>query len=618
MNSDGGFHVMERNGKLFLVYHHPKYQPIQQTQSSIPSGEAANNDNLLQPLFLCPFERYRKQYQYLARYSDHFPINSSPEYEQDDHPAVPHLFWCNKKEFEVNGGCDICKGSDFGTDYYLCDHCDRIYHKECVESPVKIKHPYHPEHSLQLYFYWFQTGSNIIECLCCGRIVGLLVYYCTICEVFMHPICAMKPILFTIDPPKKHDHPLTYFPRQNSLTCNVCGSLSERYPTYVCLRCNFVAHRYCMYSPHVIKISRHHHRISYISSLQSREWFCWLCRRSIDHNYGAYTCKECGDYAVHLKCALGKDVWDGEELEGVAEKDDITQDMEPFDMIYGGGIFHFLHDHHLWLEVSKLYDESKFCQACVLPIFEGNYYSCKDCYFFLHETCAKARRRVQHALHPHILELEYFYIYTSYPGYLQCDACHRNFSGFFYRCHFQGCRFKLDVQCASISEPFDYKGHKHPLLLALNQEEKLICHICKTICHKQLNCITCDFIVCIKCATLPYKAKYQYDTHVLQILHGDEVCEKSWCEVCEHDLGDMSKQMLYWCHECYTTFHIECLLGEDLYLKPGSVLVLSLKFYTVLQKNQISRPYCDFCKNRCKSKILKRGNIIACSMKCIE
>lgn len=79
MNSDGGFHMVEKDDKLFLVYHHPKYQPIQQPQSLIPSGEAANNNNLLQPLFLCPIPRFVKQF-HLAINPNHFPINSSPEY----------------------------------------------------------------------------------------------------------------------------------------------------------------------------------------------------------------------------------------------------------------------------------------------------------------------------------------------------------------------------------------------------------------------------------------------------------------------------------------------------------------------------------------------------------
>lgn len=159
-----------------------------------------------------------------------FPLISSPlffshEYifsstrGADYHLVLP-LFWCNNKKFDVDGGCDICSGSKFGTNYYFCDYSQKIYHKECVQSPPKIKHPYHPQHYFQLHFTWL---CDTFECFCCGRKVGYLVYYCTLCQAFMHPICAMKPISFVINPPKRHDHPLTFFPRQSSLTCNICG-----------------------------------------------------------------------------------------------------------------------------------------------------------------------------------------------------------------------------------------------------------------------------------------------------------------------------------------------------------------------------------------------------------
>lgn len=278
-------------------------------------------------------------------------------------------------------------GSNFGTDYYFCDYCDKIYHKECVESPLKIKHPYHLDHPLQLYFHFYYY-----ECLCCGRRANLMAYYCTICHAFMHPICAMKLVPFIIDQSKRHDHPLTFFPRQNSLTCNVCGLTRKNYPTYVCLRCNFVAHNDCMYSPRIIKISRHHHRLSYIRPLPSGNWSCGVCRQIVEGGYGAYTCDKCSDFVVHSRCALGKDVWDGEELEGVPEDDDITQDDEPFVVISEGVILHFIHEHHLRVESNIIYDENKLCQACVLPIFEGNLCSCMKCDFILHETCAKSCR----------------------------------------------------------------------------------------------------------------------------------------------------------------------------------------------------------------------------------
>ncbi|CAH2047947.1 unnamed protein product, partial [Thlaspi arvense] len=260
-----------------------------------------------------------------------------------------------------------------------------------------------------------------------------------------------------------------------------------------------------MHSPYVIKISRHHHRISYVSSLLSGKWLCGVCRQNIDCGYGAYTCDKCGDYAVHSRCALRKGVWDGEELKGVPEKDDITQDAPPFDMISEGVMHHFLHDHHLRLDDNILYDENKLCQACVLPIFEGNSYSCMECEFILHETCVKSRRRIQHALHPHPLTLADKSDDISEYGFFQCNACKRFCGGFVYKCPMKECEFDLDVRCASVSEPFDYQGHEHPLFLSLDPKQKPIC-----------------------------EARYKHDDkHFLTVSWGKEVCEKYWCEECE-------------------------------------------------------------------------------------
>jgi len=71
----GGFHELENNGKLFFVYHHPKYQPIPQTKSP-SSDKTANHDLPFQPLFLCPHLRVTKN----SSDSLTYPISYSPEY----------------------------------------------------------------------------------------------------------------------------------------------------------------------------------------------------------------------------------------------------------------------------------------------------------------------------------------------------------------------------------------------------------------------------------------------------------------------------------------------------------------------------------------------------------
>ncbi|KAJ4907050.1 Cysteine/Histidine-rich C1 domain family protein [Raphanus sativus] len=455
MDDDGGFHEVEKDGKLFLVYHHPKYRPKPQIKSPSSSAEVANHDHPPLPLFICPFVRWQKD----SRYSNLFLINSSPEFvlssKVPDHHLLP-LFWCNNEKF----------------------------------------------------------GDGEYEC----------------------------------------------------------------------------AHRGCEEFPHTIRISRHHHRISRVLSLRYEKWPCGVCRQSIDGNYGAYTCNECGDhyYAVHLHCALGKDVWDGEELKGVPEKDDIAQDAPPFCKISEGVVHYFLHDHHLRLEENILYDKNKFCEACVMPIIEDEFYSCAECDFILHETCLKARRRIQYALHPHPLTLKAIDNYDS--NYSWCPVCSRNSGGFVYECPKQECQFKLDMRCALISEPFDYQGHEHPLFLSLDPYVYVLC----------------------KCATLPYKVRYNNDKHFLTLSWGEERREKYWCEECE----DIVEKFFYWCNDCCTILHTDCLFSKNPYLKPGQVFKIREKEFQILAKSNTSRPICHFCKKPCQGKTLVRDNLTVCSMLC--
>ncbi|KAL0709941.1 hypothetical protein Bca4012_016919 [Brassica carinata] len=433
MNSVGGvFREKEINGKPFHIFSLLP-ETDNSSSSSYPSlsGEEAidsggdDNDPSLQTRFICPNSRRPAEYFSGEDDSDDdinmVPISTSPHFNKEEavdqqvqffldedrpgrdydgpttckHPVLP-LFWCDNEK--PNFGCHACSKREFGSGYYLCERCEGVYHKECVEAPLFIKHhPSVPSLSLQLH-----SRSCSILCIFCETyIYGFMTYYCPTYKVHSHLLCASKAVPIIIDHFKRHPHPLTFFPKQASLACDICGVIKELVPTYICARCVFVVHRNCIYFPYVIRISRHHHRISFTySPLPSGgKLSCGVCRRKVDSSYGAYSCKQCdGSYFVHTRCALRRDLWDGEELEGTPEELEIVED--PFKTIADGEIIHFSHGHHLKLEICRDYDEDKSCQACILPIYQGNYYSCVDdqCDFILHETCANAPRKIRHPL----------------------------------------------------------------------------------------------------------------------------------------------------------------------------------------------------------------------------
>ncbi|XP_010490814.1 PREDICTED: uncharacterized protein LOC104768509 [Camelina sativa] len=535
--------------------------------------------------------------------------------------------------------------------HFLCEGCNGKDHQEYEKAPVEIKHSLHPKHSLQLVSFEDRETRRFLPlltldlkdnenraCYCCDEFLEQVFYYCSACDFAIRFACVQKqPRLFPMDHPKWHEHTLALFPSQAPFPCNLCAlTHSSSCPFYICPPCDFVVHQSCLNLPHLIRISRHPHRISFTYSFDQGDWSCGVCRKKMDNDYGGYSCVKDGcSYAAHSKCATQSNVWDGIELEGVPEE--IEEELEPFVTISDGVIQHFSHQHHhlrLDENTDREYDEDKLCQACVMPIYFGNFYSCMQCEFILHETCANLSRKLYHPIHPHLLTLV-----EKYEGFMgnsenKCTACSRECkTGFFYECGEEGCSFHLHVQCATVSEPLDHESHMHPLFLTSKPGERRICSVCKETesrpsspsTDETFNCIECDFVLCFKCATLPQKVRYKYDKHMLTLSYGEETTQTStmmmsWCEVCE--LAINHKERFYACDEyCCVTLHVECMLGKDLYMKAGSTWNINdqCRPIHVLPNNQhMFRPICYDCKKRCLHKLvfLLDPEIVFCSIFC--
>uniref|UniRef100_A0A1J3JXX4 Membrane magnesium transporter n=2 Tax=Noccaea caerulescens TaxID=107243 RepID=A0A1J3JXX4_NOCCA len=508
--------------------------------------------------------------------------------------------------------------------HFRCVSCNGEDHEEYEKAPLEVKHPLHPKHSLELVL--LRDEEKARKCYCCDRYFGRVFYYCTQedCDYAMDIACVEKSPLLTVEHPKRHEHTLALFPRQTPLTCNVCALADSKCPIYICPPCDFVVHQSCIGLPRVIKISRHLHRISFTSSFgQGHNWSCNVCRRKINNDYGGYSCIKDGcSYAAHSRCATQSNVWDGKELEGVPE--DIEQVLDPFVEISDGVIEHFLHEHHhlrIDEDTNRDYDENKLCQACVMPIYCGNFYSCMKCDFILHQTCANLARKIDHPSHAHPLTLVSEHGEIIGTG-VSCTACPWLCTGFFYRCGNGRCHFKVHVQCATISEPLVHKSHMHPLFLTSKPGQRRTCDVCKDAGHNYMetfNCIECDFALCYKCATLPENVRYKHDDHMLTLSYGKETSTKTyWCEACEGTINQ--KERFYICDEyCCVTLHIECLIGGDFYMKPGSSLSHFCVKVDILPNNGMSRPLCTACGKRCQYKVVSQcfGSIF-CSPPCVS
>ncbi|CAH2060281.1 unnamed protein product [Thlaspi arvense] len=123
--------------------------------------------------------------------------------------------------------------------------------------------------------------------------------------------------------------------------------------------------------------------------------------------------------------------------------------------------------------------------------------------------------------------------------------------------------------------------------------------------------ILIDFVSCFHCATLPHKARYVHDEHLLTFSYeenaNDHHDQRYWCDICERKIK--IKTGLYACNECEITVHVDCLLGKDPYLKSGQSFTskegsISAQTVNVLPNTYSTRPKYRECGKRCPYKIL--------------
>ncbi|KAJ4896587.1 Cysteine/Histidine-rich C1 domain family protein [Raphanus sativus] len=554
--------------------------------------------------------------------------------------------------------CFSCEGQQHLENrryYYYCATCDLEFHRGCHLFPPEIKHPFHLLHPLTLIFSdpdfqssripidWPDSSTDsddsdsseessgsyedhIVNCNYCRKNLGpeefgMAYYHCSTCNFSIHMSCAYIWPPLAIENRKSHEHTLTLFPRQIPLPCDACGfSLDTPFSDHVysCLLCNYMVHRTCIYLPRVIKITRHPHRLSHTSSIvPSRQLSCGVCRKTVDVNYGSYSCNKGCPYAVHSKCATKKKVWDGKDLEGVPEEEE--EILEPFSWIDEETIQHFSHDHH-HLKIRRN-GENKFCEACTLPMtVSDRFYSCIKCEFVLHETCASLPRRKHHPVHKHPLNLERKYYYRD--GFFPCDGCTRHCCGFIYRCSEKDCEFQLDVRCASLPDPSIHGCHPrdHPLFFNFTSGKCMGFECLGGGRGEYLECIQCESFLCLHCATLPCVAHYKHDKHPLTLCYGEEETSdvKYWCEICEGILD--ATKWFYTCDSCCVTVHIRCLLGKDVYyMKPNHIIKSIGQNVYIGYNNGNTRPECKKCRLRCiYTLVFKCENENFCSLSCLS
>ena len=222
-------------------------------------------------------------------------------------------------------------------------------------------------------------------------------------------------------------------------------------------------------------------------------------------------------------------------------------------------IQHFSYEHELKLSDDEVLNIEK-CNGCVQGI-SPPFYSCVNCSFFLHESCAKLPKKKRHPLHQHLLTL-----FPKSPNTFWCDACWRECNGFKYSC--QTCyNFKLDVSCSLISDSLTHHGHEHRLLLS-SFHFKLKCSCCgfenysRYRIYPMFRCTTCEFALDFKCATQPQTARYKQHEHPFTLCYtAENDSGEYYCDICEVERNP--KHWFYYCLNCEYPVHPKCILGNN-------------------------------------------------------
>ena len=352
-----------------------------------------------------------------------------------------------------------------------------------------------------------------------------------------------------------------------------------------CAQCNFCIHKTCASSYLCrVKAIRHNHplHLTYSSREvpQSNSPFCQLCVKKVDIDYEFYYCSSF-DYVAYLDCAMDKSnredinllkLTDGEsneleiedlELDGfvdlatyVVKKINVGEDGIEIPT----KIKHFSHEHDL--KLSYEVENNKKCDGCVRAIFPP-FYRCAKCNFFLHKSFIELPRKRRHPLHWHLLTLLPKAPYRSKS--FKCNACKQFCNGFNYYC--ETCNFDLNVQCSLILEILSHKGHEHPLRLSSTRHCQNCsgCDFKSSLLFKQnsqvLRCITCEFALDFKCATLPLTTRYKQHEHPFTLSYVvEDDSGNYYCDICEEERDP--KNWFYYCADCSYFAHPECIIGN--------------------------------------------------------
>ncbi|CAL5430895.1 unnamed protein product [Camellia sinensis] len=270
--------------------------------------------------------------------------------------------------------------------------------------------------------------------------------------------------------------------KKNDKVCDVCVQPISA-PFYGCSLCDFLLHKLCAELPTVLKHPCHSHQlILFKKNLEGFDIFKCIGCRNICNGY-TFTCVECKDYYLDIKCAA----------------------LPKF-------IMHEVHEHPLKLRKDC---QIEGCVACDRSV-ELFSFGCSTCNFNLHYTCALLPRTITHRYdeHPFILTYNTIVIEDDPDEYI-CEFCEEDINPNFWFYHCVKCDHSACARCIYKEEEiypninwgstYNFDGHCHPLTLVVVTNKNTICDYCDGGYRHFYNgigfkCVLCNFMFHPFCA----------------------------------------------------------------------------------------------------------------------
>jgi hypothetical protein len=502
------------------------------------------------------------------------------------HPVHPNHNLVLVAPEEEDRTCDACLRLCNRCFAYQCHSCNFDLDIECASASWPTKRDDCHQHEFVPIFQEIQ-----FTCKLCGEDWSGDTQVCLVCRHLAHTLCALKPRSIKLQA-DSHLVTLIYslgkvFKEHDHAFCSFCGrKVNLKYAGYYCQQCDFVAHLKCAHKNSIepsdtIKIMADRHFLTLIYSLgqvilkEHDDTLCNLCFTKVNLKRAGYYCHQC-DFVAHLGCARKNSI----EPIGITYSSDSSIESDVNEDIYleedeeREEVKRFYHEHKLILSRNEVeFDHRKLiCEGCMQSI-SAPFYSCEQCHYFLHSTCARLPLKKRHPIHRHKLTLSATGDFTG--GLSSCNACRRLSHGFAYVCHHLNCGYNMDIRCCSIPKIFKHEGHRHPLSFAKSSAE--MCNACDSS-ERRLGtnganyygavfvCNECVFAMDFECATLPLKVKCEYDPHHLSLTYTVENdSEEYYCLICEEERN--TNHWFYYCVECNFAAHPRCAIGPYPYIK---------------------------------------------------